>query len=45
MIEGAQVFCAFTREWLEGDVAIAEGRFAGVGGYEGGERIDGVGAG
>ena len=41
VIEGAQVFCAFTREWLEGDVAIAEGRFAGVGSYEGGERIDG----
>ena len=31
VIEGAQVFCAFTREWLEGDVAIADGRFAGVG--------------
>ena len=43
VIEGAQVFCAFTREWLEGDVAIAEGRFAGVGSYEGGERIDGHG--
>ena len=37
------MFCAFTREWLEGDVAIAEGRFAGVGSYEGGERIDGHG--
>jgi adenine deaminase len=43
VIEGAQVFCAFTREWLEGDVAIADGRFAGVGAYEGGERIDGSG--
>ena len=31
VIEGAQVFCAFTREWLEGDVAIADGRFAGIG--------------
>jgi adenine deaminase len=41
VIEGARVFCAFTREWLEGDVAIADGRFAGIGGYEGGERIDG----
>jgi adenine deaminase len=41
VIEGARVFCAFTREWLEGDVAIADGRFAGVGAYEGGERIDG----
>jgi adenine deaminase len=43
VIEGAQVFCAFTREWLEGDVAIADGRFAGVGEYLGGERIDGSG--
>ncbi len=43
VIEGASVFAAFTREWLEGDVAIADGRFAGVGSYEGGERIDGRG--
>jgi adenine deaminase len=43
VIEGAQVFGAFTREWLEGDVAIADGRFAGVGSYSGGERIDGRG--
>ena len=41
VIEGARVFGAFTREWLEGDVAIADGRFAGVGSYEGGRRIDG----
>jgi adenine deaminase len=41
VIEGAQVFGAFTREWLAGDVAIADGRFAGIGSYEGGERIDG----
>jgi adenine deaminase len=43
VIEGAQAFCAFTREWLVGDVAIADGRFAGVGSYAGGERIDGHG--
>jgi adenine deaminase len=43
VIEGARVFGAFTREWLEGDVAIAEGRFAGIGRYPGGERIDGGG--
>ena len=43
VIAGARVFGAFTREWLEGDVAIADGRFAGVGSYEGGERIDGSG--
>jgi adenine deaminase len=43
VVEGARVFCAFTREWLDGDVAIADGRFAGVGVFEGGERIDGTG--
>jgi adenine deaminase len=43
VITGARVFGAFTREWLEGDVAIADGRFAGVGAYEGGKRIDAAG--
>ncbi len=43
VIEGAGVFSAFTREWLDGDVAIADGRIAGVGAYSGGERIDGRG--
>jgi adenine deaminase len=43
VIEGARVFGAFTREWLDGDVAIADGRFAGVGSYEGGQRLDGRG--
>ncbi|WP_053227465.1 adenine deaminase [Solirubrobacter soli] len=43
VIEGAKVFSAFTREWLDGDVAIADGKIAGVGSYEGGERIDGRG--
>ena len=42
VIEGARVFSAFTREWLDGDVAIAQGRIAGVGTYRGGERIDGA---
>jgi adenine deaminase len=40
VIEGGRVFSAFTREWLDGDVAVAGGRVAGVGRYEGGERID-----
>ena len=40
VIEGARVFSAFTREWLEGDVGIADGRVAGIGAYEGGERLD-----
>ena len=40
VIEGARVFAAHTREWLSGDVAIADGLIAGIGAYEGGERID-----
>jgi adenine deaminase len=40
VVEGAHVFCAFTREWLHGDVAVADGLFAGVGSYEGGTRVD-----
>ena len=40
VVAGARVFSAFTREWLEGDVAVADGRIAGVGAYAGGERID-----
>ena len=43
VIEGGRVFSAFTREWLDGDVAIADGRIAGVGSYEGGSRIDAAG--
>ncbi|MDQ3784243.1 MAG: adenine deaminase [Actinomycetota bacterium] len=43
VIEGAQVFCAFTKEWLDTDVAVAAGRVAGLGRFEGGERIDGDG--
>ena len=44
VIEGARVFSVFTREWLEGDVAIADGRIAGLGAYDGGERVDAGGA-
>jgi adenine deaminase len=43
VIEGARVFSAFTREWLDGDVAVSGGRIAGIGAYAGGERIDGRG--
>src|SRR5436190_17041095 len=39
VVAGARVFSAHTREWLMGDVAIAGGRIAGIGAYEGGERI------
>jgi adenine deaminase len=40
VIEGARVFSVFTREWLELDVAVFGGRIAGLGEYDGGERVD-----
>jgi adenine deaminase len=43
VVEGGRVFAAHTREWLEGDVGIADGRIAGVGRFDGGERIDAAG--
>jgi adenine deaminase len=44
VIEGARVFSVFTREWLLGDVGIADGRIAGVGAFDGGERLSADGA-
>lgn len=43
VIANAQVFSAFTKEWLEVDVGVADGRVAGLGAFEGGRRIDGLG--
>jgi adenine deaminase len=43
VVEGGSVFSAFTREWLDGDVAVADGRIAGIGRYDGGERVDASG--
>jgi adenine deaminase len=40
VISGARVFSAFTREWLDCDVAVFGGLIAGLGSYEGGERVD-----
>jgi adenine deaminase len=40
VIEGAHVFSVFTREWLELDVAVFGGRIAGLGEFDGGERVD-----
>jgi adenine deaminase len=40
VIAGARVFSVFTSEWLELDVAVADGRVAGLGSYDGGERVD-----
>ena len=43
VVEGAEVFSSFTKEWLRTDVAVAEGRVAGFGSYRGGHRVDGRG--
>src|ERR671925_1110481 len=40
VIRGAKVFSAFTREWLDGDLAIADGFVAGLGDYEGHEVLE-----
>jgi adenine deaminase len=43
VVEGARVFTPFTKEWLDVDVAVADGRVAGLGSFAGGERVDGRG--
>src|SRR5215212_2973514 len=43
VIRGARVFSVFTREWLEGDLAIADGYVAGLGEYEANEILDAAG--
>jgi adenine deaminase len=43
VIRGARVLSVFTREWLETDVAIADGWIAGLGDYDGSETIDAAG--
>jgi adenine deaminase len=43
VVRGGSVFCVFTREWLDADVAIADGVIAGVGTYEGREVVDAEG--
>ncbi len=43
VVRGGQVFSVFTKEWLEVDVAIADGFVAGLGEYEGRETLDGSG--
>jgi adenine deaminase len=40
VIRGAKVFSVFTREWLEGDLAIADGYVAGLGDYDGQEVLE-----
>jgi adenine deaminase len=43
VIRGGKVLSVFTREWLETDVAIADGWIAGLGDYDGRETIDATG--
>src|SRR5829696_6972678 len=40
VVRGGRVLSVFTREWLETDVAIADGFIAGLGDYEGRETLD-----
>jgi adenine deaminase len=43
VVRGGQVLSVFTKEWLETDVAIADGVVAGLGEYEGRETLDATG--
>src|SRR5215467_11495497 len=40
VVRGGRVLSVFTREWLDVDVAIADGWIAGLGSYEGAEVVD-----
>jgi adenine deaminase len=44
VVRDARVFSVFTREWLGGDLAVADGRIAGLGRYEGRETVDAGGS-
>src|SRR5689334_12326747 len=43
VVRGGRVFSVFTREWLEGDVAVVDGYVAGIGEYDGAEELDASG--
>src|SRR3954453_16735680 len=43
VVRGGRVLSVFTREWLETDLAIAEGYVAGLGNYDATEEIDAIG--
>src|SRR5207245_4955157 len=43
VLRGGRVLSVFTREWLETDVAIADGYVAGLGDYDGAEIVDAAG--
>jgi len=40
VVRGGRVFSAFTREWLDVDVAVVDGYVAGLGAYDGVETLD-----
>jgi adenine deaminase len=44
VVRGGRVLSVFTREWLEADVAVADGVVAGIGSYEGRESLDASGS-
>src|SRR5512133_1481657 len=43
VVRGGRVFSVFTREWLETDIAIVDGYVAGLGAYDGAEKLDASG--
>jgi adenine deaminase len=43
LVRGGRVLSVFTREWLDVDVAVADGWIAGLGDYEGREVVDASG--
>ena len=43
VVRGGRVLSVFTREWLETDIAIADGWIAGLGDYQGHEVVDASG--
>ncbi len=43
VVRGGRVFSSFTREWLDVDIAVADGIVAGLGAYDGVEILDASG--
>jgi adenine deaminase len=43
VVRGGRVLSVFTREWLDQDIAIADGWIAGLGDYEGRDVVDATG--
>ncbi len=43
VVRGGRVLSVFTREWLDVDVAVADGFVVGLGDYEGAETLDAAG--